>query len=140
MTRAPSILLLLLLLMFSVGCRSQSGQKGYARELQSAEMSQRQLQANMTDFARRYSGIIERAAEQILAGTDDPEIRRNTLRMRIVTVSACQSAAFNSDPYVALHDTWAFLLQSRQFLADGPGVGRFVTPLIKINHGESIAV
>jgi hypothetical protein len=76
-------------------------------------------------FGVRFSGAVERAADEIAAGTDDPSVRLNALRWKIGAVDAGQRAASQVVPMVGLLDLWALTRQMHAFLAEGNGRSLF---------------
>ncbi len=64
---------------------------------------------------------IERTADVIAAQSRDPQVRRNTIQWKLVSLSELQSAALARDPVVSLGALILFTLQSQAFFTTGEG-------------------
>jgi hypothetical protein len=71
--------------------------------------------------AMRIVSRIETAADHIIATSPDPGVRREALLWKIEAVPTLYQTVMNPDPLVALLDTWAFILQMRDYFDKGPG-------------------
>ena len=60
-------------------------------------------------------------ANQIIDATDDPDIRRRALRLKIDATAASQMIVAYHDPLISILDLWAFSEQLLQYYRDGPG-------------------
>ena len=123
--RSFSIYLVLLLTFVALttsGCiktPTQSGMMKGAKDLQ--DMTSAELRLKVHTFAIRFERTVEGAADVIIEGTDDPEIRRHALRWKIYAIPEAQKAAFHYDPLAGLIDIGALCGQMKQFF--GPGGG-----------------
>ena len=68
---------------------------------------------------------IERTADVIAAQTRDPQVRRNAIQWKLVSLSELQSAALARDPVVSLGALVLFTLQSQAFFTTGEGKNFF---------------
>jgi hypothetical protein len=86
-------------------------------------LSPRDLEARILtrEYSARFIGAVEQAADQIAAGTQDPEIRLNALRWKIAAAAKSQRAAGQMVPMMGLLDTWALSVQMSEFLAGDAG-------------------
>ena len=73
------------------------------------------------DFATRFNTAIEQTADDMAAGTENPEIRLNTLRWKIGAEGASTRAASQILPMVGFLDMWGLTIQMHEFLGDGAG-------------------
>jgi hypothetical protein len=87
----------------------------------SASVTAAVLRARVDDLAERLVGQIEGASDRIRAEADDPAVRRRALTAKIDAMPAIYSAAYRSDPLVALVDVWALAFQMQQFVEEGEG-------------------
>jgi hypothetical protein len=77
------------------------------------------------ELGRRFSGTIEAAADEILAGAEDPHICYDALLWKAYAIPLVQEAALRTDPVLAEGDLWAFSLQQSDFFASGAGRDAF---------------
>lgn len=89
------------------------------------ETSTSELRSRAVELGRGTLGGIERAADSIDARTTDPRIRRNTLLMRLSSVTAVTEAVLREDPGVAMLDLYACHSQIAAFLASPAGTADF---------------
>jgi len=121
----------LTLLMF--GCAHVPTQTG-AMQRAGMEISADALHVQVVELGRRFSGTIETAADEILAGTEDPQIRYDALLWKAYAIPLVQEAALRTDPVLAAGDLWAFSIQQRAFFASGAGGDAFGP-----SHGVALA-
>lgn len=69
------------------------------------------LRIRVRDLARRFSGLIEAAADNIAAKSDSPEVKQAMLTFKANAVPTMQGALFQPDPVASLVDAWALLAQ-----------------------------
>ena len=75
----------------------------------------------MRSLVGPMSGEIERTADQIIAGTSDPAVKRAAIELKIDAVPALREALFEPDPINAVIDTWVLLRQLAGYFETGPG-------------------
>ena len=80
-----------------------------------------QVRLRMRSLVGPMCGEIERAADQIAAGTDDPAVRRAAIRWKIEAVPTLSAALFQPDPFTAVMDTWVLFNQMADFFETGAG-------------------
>ncbi len=74
------------------------------------------LRVRVRDLARRFSGLLEAAADEIASHSNSPEIARSMLVFKANAVPTMQGALFQPDPIAALVDAWALLAQIQDAL------------------------
>ncbi len=84
-------------------------------------LSDNQIRLRMRSLLDPMSGEIERAADQIIAGTSDPAVKRAAIELKIEAVPALREALFEPDPINAVVDTWVLLKQLTGYFETGPG-------------------
>ncbi len=95
-----------ILLMLS-GCQFAPQKSGLMeREAADAKLTARQLRTMVNEFVVLFADRIELAGDTILASTQDPAIRRNTLLWKINSISEAYQAASRHDPLGAYLDLW----------------------------------
>lgn len=107
------------------GCKKYSSESPLMREVEGVDVTSFELRSRMSNFAHRFSGLVEETADRIIAQSDDPDIQQNARLWKIHAIPACQKAIFFSDPLVALIDAWMFCIQMRLYFTGGAGEGLF---------------
>ena len=115
MRRTITFLLFMALCVTPIaGCfGSTKGRSGLMVKAGTTEISAAELRIRMRGLAAPFSGMLEEAADAIIAETSDFELQQEVLLWKINVIPAMQSAIFHPDPLAALFDTWALILQIR---------------------------
>jgi hypothetical protein len=117
---------LTLLLVLAGGCSTKGPrQTPIMRQVGGVEVSSNELRVFIRDTSDRFAGVIEVSADEIIAGTDDPQVRYNALIWKSRAIPVGFDAVFQSDPLVAVLDSWAFAEQLRQYFTTGAGKDLF---------------
>jgi len=117
------------LILATAGCSTAPQESVILREHTDLKVSTSQLRYNVRSLAKPFSGIIEGAADRILAHATTPEERITALRFKIGGVPAFQGALFEPDPVAAVFDVAALIMQTRIYVEEGPG--ETLPPLVK---------
>jgi len=117
------------LFLTGVGCsiapkRQQTDVRVHAESDISASFEQARLRVRA--LVQPMSGVIVASADQILAGTSDPTIRREALRWKIDAVPALREALFQPNPMTAVGDAWVLTFQMTDYFEQGPGAKALV--------------
>lgn len=80
-----------------------------------------QFRLRMRGLVQPLTGEIVATADEIIASTDDPTIRRNALLWKIEAVPALREALFQPDSITALTDAWVLSIQMADYFSSGPG-------------------
>jgi len=80
-----------------------------------------QLRVRLNEFAARYSGIVETAADEIIREAKQPELQRRALQWKMRAIPACHMAVFRNEPLASLIDTMVLCHQMTQFFTVGAG-------------------
>ena len=112
------------LFLVGAGCsiapkRQQTDVRVHAERDISASFEQARLRVRA--LVQPMSSVIVASADQILAGTSDPAIRREALRWKIEAVPALREALFQPNPMTAVGDTWVLAFQMTDYFEQGPG-------------------
>jgi hypothetical protein len=111
-----------LLALIVPGCATTIPQQSPLMEkVETVEISAYKLRLELNDITLRFSGIIEKAADEIAYQTDDPQVKQNALLWKINAIPALHRSAFISDPLAAFFDVWGLSIQMRQFFETGYG-------------------
>jgi len=120
------VFLFLLLTHYSLSsCQTTEPQTAMQNKLERLTYNSEELRLQINNFAIRYTGIIEEAADKIISQTNDPQIKQNALLWKINSIPAISEVIFIIEPFAALVDTWAFCLQMIQFFEEGNGKDLF---------------
>lgn len=109
---------ILLLSLPLLACTSTSDTAHILQQNPSITMSSQDLRGRVRSLARPLAGIIERSADWVIKGTDDPNIRLKALIVKTEAIPALFEALFRKDPGVALIDASAFIEQFRQDIVE----------------------
>jgi hypothetical protein len=88
-------------------------------------MTADQLRLQLDDLAGVFTGSIEQAADRVIAESADRQVERHALLWKINAIPMAYRALFQTDPAVALIDTWAFSLQMVVYFEKGHGKDDF---------------
>ncbi|KPK04888.1 MAG: hypothetical protein AMS20_07915 [Gemmatimonas sp. SG8_28] len=88
-------------------------------------MPPEQLRLRTIEQAADIAGDVELAADEILAQTADPAIRRNALLWKANMLPAIQTSAVQFDPLVSLLDLQALCIQADDLFRTGAGRDAF---------------
>ncbi len=102
-----------------LACASGSQTSHLFQKNPSVHISSQELRVRVRAQARPLAGIIEKAADEIIAQSDDPEVRTKVLRTKTEAIPAVFEALFRKDPGAALIDASALVEQLRQEFTDG---------------------
>ena len=106
----------------SVGCGvSMRAPKIDSRAQTKVAVNANQVRLKMRSLVGPMCGEIERAADEIAAGTAEPAVRRAAIRWKIDAVPTLSAALFQPEPLTAVLDTWVFFNQMAGFFESGPG-------------------
>jgi len=117
-------LLYLLLLLFS-SCASLPKESTLMQKAEVESISAYELRDRLNSFALQFAMEVERAADEIIAESNDPRITENALLWKMNSIPAAQSAIFLSDPFAALIDVSVLCLQMQLYFEKGAGKDLF---------------
>lgn len=124
------ILLIAFTFTLVAGCQDFTMQSDFMNILKQQsqnefQMTPGQLRAQLNDISDAFEGMIEDGADDIMAGSDDPAVRKQALLWKANAIPIIHDTLFHSDPLVAIIDTKAFILQMIQYFETGPGKTAF---------------
>jgi hypothetical protein len=112
-----------------VSCESKAPTRGVLHDQihprADVAVNSEQARLRVRSLVVPFSGELEAAADQIIAGTTNQTIRRNALLWKIEAVPVVGQTLFHANPFVALGDTWVFLWQMTDYFQNGPGKQAF---------------
>ena len=80
------------------------------------EISAAELSSRNQSLLTLYSSEIEGAADKIILESPSPVARREALVWKAEAIPVLQTSLLNTDPVVAVADTWAFIFQMNAYL------------------------
>jgi hypothetical protein len=116
---------LLLLGFMATACLKVPRQTAFMSALRSVDAPTGEVRLVVEDFGRRFVSTIETAADSIDGLSDDPVVKRRALSWKVYGIPAAQEAVLQPDPAIAMLDIWAFAVQMRNYLEEGPGINAF---------------
>ena len=85
------------------------------------KISASEMRLRLDDLAGVFSGVIEMAADQVIAESTHNDITRHALLWKINAIPMVYRSLFQPDPVIAFIDTWVFSLQMINYFEHGPG-------------------
>jgi hypothetical protein len=108
----------------TVGCRAVAPRQGSSGRIHPREdivVNTEQARLRMRALVEPYCGAIVASADRISAGTTNRVIRREALLWKMEAVPAMRETLFQSNPFLAITDTWVLLWQMTDYFEKGPG-------------------
>ena len=106
--------------LVSAGCASAPKQTALMERSEATGMTANELRLRLHEFALRFGLEMEQVGMS-LPDTMDPALKINLRRWLIYGQPAYHKTLFQSDPYLAMWDTWVLTAQMIQYYEDGPG-------------------
>lgn len=108
---------LLLGIAFFLGCASRGTRKTASlSQAKNVTASAEEISARNQSLLAIYSSEIENAADRIIRESPSPEARREALVWKAEGIPVLQMSLLNTDPLVAVVDTWAFIVQMQEYM------------------------
>ena len=79
------------------------------------QLSELQLRTRLDGFANHFSSTLQRATEEMVNRSGDPDIRRDLLRWQMFMIPACRRAVNGPDVRTSFVDVWTLCMQQRNF-------------------------
>jgi len=122
LNRLLGLTVLSLLLLVVTGCQTSGPRhKADLRFKDAFTVETEQLRLKMRSLVDPLCGIVEQAADTILAQTSDQSIRRAALVWKIEAVPSLREALYQPNPYTALADSWSLSYQMIDYFESGRG-------------------
>jgi hypothetical protein len=119
---------LLLGVLFFFGCASRATRKTSSLgQTKNVKASAVEISARDQSLLAVYSSEIESAADRIMRESPSTVARREALVWKADAIPVLQTSLLNTDPVVAVIDTWAFIFQMRDYMGG---------PIIKTRLGD----
>lgn len=106
-----------------MGCFSTAPQRSVLMEKEAPDIKATayQLRLHLDLYAQYFSLEIERVADDIIANTDDYEIKKNALIWKMYAIPAGYNAIFLRDPLAANFEIWVLCAQMTDYFQTGIG-------------------
>lgn len=95
--------------------------RGEGMEFLAEDLRPEVLHTHLNEFTVIFTGVVEKAADEIAEEADDPDVLRNALRWKIQAVPEAQLAGLRLAPVAGIMDLWTFSVQMHLFFAVGAG-------------------
>lgn len=119
---------LLLVTLTSAACSTTPPrQTDLMRTVPNYEASSAETRTLIRAYAQRFAQIVEGAADEEYYATEDPRVRKALLLWKSRMVPLSQGTCYLRDPLAALIDTWALVVQARQY-AETPRSHEYLGP------------
>ncbi len=124
--RLVGIIAWAVLMIALVGCGSSGPrQTRRMKELGIEGLSAQELRILVSAFAPRFAGVVEVAADEIAARTDDPGVLKNAALWKVYSVPAILRTTSIQEPVGAYTTTWAACLLMLEYYESGLGAEAF---------------
>ncbi len=110
-----------LLILLVSGCYTVPRQTRMMEQETEIRVSAEELRIRLQALAIPFSGIIEDAADEIMAKSSDESVRLQALLWKMNAIPILYAAIFQPDPALAALDVWAFIAQMVQYFGEGLG-------------------
>ncbi|MBW2720386.1 MAG: hypothetical protein JRD94_18115 [Deltaproteobacteria bacterium] len=84
-----------------------------------------QLRAIDYGYADRFGQLVAACVADIVAQSDDAQLRERAYRWRMWAMPQARAAAFDQDPFMGLVELWVLARQQRLYFADGGETSHF---------------
>ena len=108
-------------LAVQTGCTPLVKESALLKKVEGVDMKTSELRFRVRSLAMPIVSHIEVAADRIIVTSSDSAVRDQALLWKIEAIPIVYRSILQSDPAVALLDTWAFVFQMRNYFENGPG-------------------
>ena len=103
------------------GCKTTQPRSALMEKTPNLAQSPERLRIQVRSLVPLMLGIMESAADEVLASTNDPRIRSAALHFKADGIPTMYRALFQPDPVAAVLDAWVLVAQMRAFFETGKG-------------------
>jgi hypothetical protein len=125
--RSRPFLFSLLIVLALAGGSAEAAKKKKNKAVPAPDLgvSAAELRARIYEYAERFAGIVEDAADDIILDAPGHAIARNALRWKINAIPACHNAVFQDNVLASGIDVWVLTAQMADFFETGNGKDLF---------------
>ncbi|UCD23779.1 MAG: hypothetical protein JSW51_12195 [Gemmatimonadota bacterium] len=121
MNRLSTYVFILAASLSAAGCLKVPQQTGFLASARNVERPASEVRLIGFEYGRRFSAVVEQAADSITRLTTDPAVEYNAIAWKAYAIPAAHEAVLQFDPLVGVVDVWVFSHQMRDYFALGPG-------------------
>ena len=125
MRRMHHVLACALLAVSSSGCGSGSSKPALMANMVKDDVTVTQLRSRNYEYAVHFAELVSMCVAEIVASSDDAEVRKHASQWRMWASPQARAAAFDHDPLIGLLELWALSAQQRQYFTEGAGKNAF---------------
>lgn len=104
-----------------IGCAGPPKRSPLLKQVPGIQATTAELRVVVRSLAPSFSGIIEEAADEVIAGAESAEAARIGLMWKTNGIPEMQRALFQTDPVAAIIDAWALTLQMKAYVESETG-------------------
>jgi hypothetical protein len=123
--RGGHILVGAVLIVSVFGCSSAPSKPALMANMAKEDVTVTQLRAINYEYAAHFAQLVAMSVTDIVAETDDPQVRERAYQWRMWAAPEARSAAFDQDPFVGLLELWILAAQQRAYFTEGDGKNYF---------------
>jgi hypothetical protein len=123
--RGRHVLLGALLIVSIVGCTSVPQKPALMANMAREDVTVAQLRAINYEYATHFAQLVAMSVTNIVAESDDTQVRDRAYQWRMWAAPQARSAAFDQDPFVGLLELWILAVQQREYFTEGDGKNYF---------------
>jgi MYXO-CTERM domain-containing protein len=110
------------------GCSGVPPKPALMANMAKADITVTQLRAIDYGYADRFGQLVAACVTEIIARSDDPQLRDRAYEWRMWAMPQARAAAFDQDPFVGLVELWVLAKQQRLYFAKSGDTSYFDTP------------
>ena len=123
--RFPYVLACAVLTSSLFGCSTAPPRPALMANMANDDVTVTELRAMDYSYADRFGQLVAACVADIVAQTDDAQVRQRAYQWRMWAMPQARAAAFDQDPFVGLVELWALASQQRNYFAEGGGASYF---------------
>jgi len=125
MRRLPYVLACAILTVSIFGCSSVRPKPALMAHMAKDDVTVAQLRAIDYGYADRFGQLVAACVIDIVAQSDDAQVRERAYQWRMWAMPQARAAAFDQDPFVGLVELWVLARQQRHYFAESREANAF---------------
>jgi hypothetical protein len=123
--RLPHVLAGAMLTVSLFGCSTTPARPALMANMANDDVTVTQLRAIDYGYADRFGQLVAACVADIVAQSDDAQLRERAYQWRMWAMPQARAAAFDQDPFMGLVELWVLARQQRLYFADGGETSHF---------------
>ena len=123
--RLPHVLVGAMLTVSLFGCSTAPARPALMANMANDDVTVTQLRAIDYAYADRFGQLVAACVADIVAQSDDAQLRERAYQWRMWAMPQARAAAFDQDPFMGLVELWVLARQQRLYFADGGETSHF---------------